>query len=107
MTLELSEFNPPADIEFNTFLAEVRNRAVSTHIYILIEGSIIRFIAKMHEQGLDKDLTVSFSHGTYYRDCMNRPTLELSMKAHGEHKATFVLVLSRDKKRVRNFHEKS
>lgn len=100
----LTEFNPAADIEFADFLKEVAQRSVSDFIRIGIEGTLIRFIAEMNEQGLDEDITVNFSHGTHF-DGIQYPTLVLTLKAHGEHKATLVLVLSQDKKRIRNFHK--
>jgi hypothetical protein len=103
MARELTEFNPPADIEFNDFLKEVRTRAMSDFIRILVEGSIIRFIADMNQQGLDKDLTVNFSRETLHHEGVDSPTLVLALKAHGVHKTTFTLVLTQDKKRIRNF----
>lgn len=104
MNAELTEFNPPADIDFNDFLKEVATRAMTDLIRVDIHASIIRFIAEMHRQGLDQDLTVDFSRSTHF-DGIQHPTLLLTLKAHGEHKATFVLVLSQDKKRIRNFHK--
>jgi len=103
--MELEEFNPAPDIEFGAFLTEVRNRAISSFVAILVEGTLIRFIANMNEQGLDKDLTVAFSHSTTVYDSSVYPTLVLTLKAHGETKSVFELVLTKDKKRIRNLQQ--
>lgn len=102
MNAVLTEFNPPADIEFNDFLREVSIRALSDFIRVLVEGTLVRFIAQMNEQGLDKDLSVDFSKDIFNKDGINHPALVMSLKAGGEQKDSLILVLTEDRKRIRN-----
>lgn len=99
----LTEFNPAPDIEFDDFLKEVAQRSVSDFIRMDVEGTLVRFIAEMHKQGMDEDLTVDFSHSTSFHNGLDHPSVVLTLKVRGKEKTKFALVLTQDKKQICNF----